>query len=104
MEQARMVKDAKKIERIRAAVLMGADLFDSALAAIRPGVMETQVAAEMEYAARRAGAEAHVFPHHRCCRTAVGLASRAGFPDGGTGQGIRGLRLRCYTLPIIVPI
>ena len=61
VEQARMVKDAQEIQRIRAAVLMGADLLIRHLTAIRPGVMETQVAAEMEYAARRAGAEAMSF-------------------------------------------
>jgi Xaa-Pro aminopeptidase len=87
VEQARMVKDPQEIQRIRAAVRMGADLFDSALAAIRPGVMETQVAAEMEYAARRAGAEAMSFPTIVAAgkRSALphGRASRTGIPARG---------------------
>jgi Xaa-Pro aminopeptidase len=57
LERARMVKDATEMERIHAAVLLGTRLFDRALEVIRPGVRENQVAAEMEYAARRAGAE-----------------------------------------------
>src|SRR6202040_840231 len=56
VEQARMVKDAQEIEHIRAAVILGASLFDVALATIRPGIKESEVAAEMEYAARKAGA------------------------------------------------
>ncbi len=83
VEQARMVKDDQEIECIRAAVLAGARLFDRALETIRPGVLETDVAAEMEYSARRAGAEAMSFetiiasgersalPHGRASRTAI---------------------------------
>ena len=55
----------------------------------------------MEYAARQAGAEAMSFPDHHCFRRAVGAASWPGFADGGPGQGIRGLRLRCYTLRLL---
>src|SRR5882672_6960538 len=57
VERARMVKDADELERIRAAVNLGAKLFDRALEVLRPGVREVAVAAEMELAARRAGAE-----------------------------------------------
>jgi Xaa-Pro aminopeptidase len=76
VERARMVKDAQEIERIRAAVLMGAGLFERALAAIRPGVTEAQVAAEMEYAARQAGAEGMSFP------TIVASGDRSSLPHG----------------------
>ncbi|HXP15576.1 MAG TPA: Xaa-Pro peptidase family protein [Terriglobales bacterium] len=62
VEQARMVKEAVEIRRIRDAVTLGASLFDRALELIRPGVAETEVAAEMEYTARRAGAQAMSFP------------------------------------------
>ena len=62
VEQARMVKDPDELERIRAAVKMGATLFDRALQVLRPGAKEAEVAAEMEYAARRAGAEGMSFP------------------------------------------
>ena len=62
VERARMVKDSDELVRIRFAVVLGAKLFDRALEVLRPGVKETEVAAEMEYTARRAGAEEMSFP------------------------------------------
>src|SRR5213080_543903 len=44
VEQARMVKDPNELERIRAAVKLGATLFDRALQVLRPGVKEAEVA------------------------------------------------------------
>ena len=57
-----MVKDEDELKRIRAAVNLGAKIFDRAVEVIRPGVSEVEVAAEMELAARRAGAEQMSFP------------------------------------------
>src|SRR5579864_6188536 len=57
VERARMVKDADELDRIRAAVALGAKLFDRALEVLRPGARETEVAGEMENAARRGGAQ-----------------------------------------------
>ncbi len=57
VERARMVKDDDELGLIRSAVQLGATLFDRALEVLRPGVKETDVAAAMEYAARRAGSE-----------------------------------------------
>ena len=96
IERARMVKDAEEIERIRAAVLLGAGLFDRALQVIRPGVNETKVAAEMEYAARKAGAQAMSFS------TIIASGKRSALPHGRASQRrsrrrVRSLRLRCYT-------
>jgi len=62
VERARMVKDAAEIVRIRRAVELGASLFHIARKKIRPGVTEVEVAAAMEYEARRAGAEGMSFP------------------------------------------
>jgi Xaa-Pro aminopeptidase len=62
VERARMVKDADEILRIRRAVALGASLFNVALKKIRPGAREVEVAAAMEYKARRAGAEGMSFP------------------------------------------
>jgi Xaa-Pro aminopeptidase len=62
VERARMVKDAAEILRIRRAVELGASLFRLACKKIRPGVTEVEVAAAMEYEARRAGAEGMSFP------------------------------------------
>ena len=76
VEQARMIKEPEEIDRIREAVLLGASLFDCALKTIRPGTKETEVAAEMEYAARRAGAEAMAF------ETIVAAGQRSALPHG----------------------
>ena len=76
VEQARMVKDADEIARLRAAVALGASLFDRALEVIRPGVMESEVAADMEYAARQAGAEEMSFP------TIIAAGKRSALPHG----------------------
>jgi Xaa-Pro aminopeptidase len=62
IERARMVKDAEELGKIRAAVRLGATLFDRTLETLRSGVKETDVAAEMEYAARQAGAAEMSFP------------------------------------------
>jgi len=62
VEPLRMVKDAEEISRIRAACQLGADLFKKLTDAIRPGVTESQAAGELEFAARRAGAEQMSFP------------------------------------------
>jgi len=76
IERERMVKDEDEIEKIRAAVLLGASLFDVALKTIRPGVKEVEVAAEMEYAARCAGAEAMSF------ETIIAAGPRSALPHG----------------------
>lgn len=61
VERARMVKDANEIRLIRAAVKLGATLFRIACAHIKPGVPEVEVAAAMEFEARRQGAEGMSF-------------------------------------------
>jgi Xaa-Pro aminopeptidase len=76
VERARMVKDEDELELIRAAVQLGAKLFDRALQVLRPGVRESEVAAEMEYAARRAGAEEMSFP------TIIASGARSALPHG----------------------
>jgi len=87
VERARMVKDADEIARLRAAAVLGASLFERALEVIRPGVRENEVSAEMEYAARRAGAEEMSFPTIIAAgkRSALphGRASRAAIPSRG---------------------
>ena len=76
VEQFRIRKDAEEVERIRAAVQLGSDLFPSALSAIRPGVAETEVAAELELSARRAGADGMSF------ETIVAAGIRSALPHG----------------------
>jgi Xaa-Pro aminopeptidase len=76
VEQARMVKDAEEIAAIRSAVDLGASLFDRALATIRRGVPELAVAAEIEYFARKNGAEGMSF------ETIIASGARASLPHG----------------------
>jgi Xaa-Pro aminopeptidase len=80
VEQIRMVKDAEEIERIRHAVLLAARLFDTVLETLRPGVRESEVAAEMEYAARQAGAEGMSF------ETIIAAGERSALPHGRASQ------------------
>jgi Xaa-Pro aminopeptidase len=76
VERDRMVKDGDELDRIRAAVALGAKLFDRALEVLRPGVKETDVAGEMEFAARRGGAEEMSFP------TIIASGARSALPHG----------------------
>jgi Xaa-Pro aminopeptidase len=80
VERARMVKDNDELLRVRAAVRLGATLFDRALEVLRPGIRETEVAAEMEYAARCAGAEQMSFP------TIVASGARSALPHGRASE------------------
>jgi Xaa-Pro aminopeptidase len=83
VERDRMVKDSDELDRIRAAVALGATLFDRVLEVLRPGVKETDVAGEMEFAARRGGAEEMSFP------TIVASGARSALPHGrASGQAI----------------
>jgi Xaa-Pro aminopeptidase len=76
VEQARMVKDGDELNRIRAAVALGATLFDRAVEVLRPGVKETEVASEMEFAARQGGAQEMSFP------TIIASGARSALPHG----------------------
>jgi Xaa-Pro aminopeptidase len=87
VERARMTKDADEIRLIRAAAKVGASLFQTARHAIENGKKESEVAAEMEYTARRADAEGMSFPTIVLGgkRSALphGRASRNPIPHGG---------------------
>jgi Xaa-Pro aminopeptidase len=76
VEDLRAIKDADEIEQIRAAVLLAANLFQTALSTIRPGATESLVAGEMELQARRAGAEGMSF------HTIVAAGPRSALPHG----------------------
>jgi Xaa-Pro aminopeptidase len=80
VERARMVKDEFELERLRTAVRLGASLFEVALRAIRPGAPEVEVAAEMELAARRKGAEGMSF------ETIIASGKRSALPHGRASQ------------------
>jgi Xaa-Pro aminopeptidase len=72
----REVKDADEIARMRRAAKVGCSLFDVALEHIAAGVAEAEVAAQMELAARRAGADGMSF------ETIVASGKRSALPHG----------------------
>jgi Xaa-Pro aminopeptidase len=82
VEQTRVVKDVEEIKRLRAAVLLGSSLFDVVLKAIRPGTREIEVAAELEYAARRAGADGMSFD------TIIASGPRSALPHGRASEAV----------------
>ncbi|MCL7454225.1 MAG: Xaa-Pro peptidase family protein [Anaerolineae bacterium] len=57
LSELRMVKEPGEIERIRAAAQVAGAGMAAAIEAVKPGLTESQVAAEAEYALRQAGAE-----------------------------------------------
>ncbi len=76
VERSRMVKDPRESALIKDAVALGAGIFDRGLEVLRPGVKEVEVAAEMELAARRGGAEEMSFP------TIIAAGTRSALPHG----------------------
>ena len=86
VERMRMVKDPAEISKIRAACHLGVALFDRLLEVVRPGVSETQVAGELEFEARRLGADQMSFP------TIVAAGSRSALPHGRASHAILPLR------------
>jgi Xaa-Pro aminopeptidase len=72
----REVKDADEIARMRRAAKTGCSLFDVALEHVAVGVSETEVAAQLELAARRAGADGMSF------ETIVASGKRSALPHG----------------------
>lgn len=80
MSEMRIVKDSDELERIRASAKVADAGMKAAIEVIKPGITESQIAAEAEYAMRQAGAEefwrsyvssgvrtniAHGLPSHR---------------------------------------
>ena len=74
VEALRLIKDAGELRLIRASVDLATSLLDVAMKAIRPGITETEVAAEMEYAARCRGTEGMSFD------TIVASGTRSALP------------------------
>ncbi len=76
VEQLRLIKDAEELALIRQAVIAGAAPLKAVLKAIRPGVTELRVAAEIEFAAREHGATGMSF------ETIVASGARSALPHG----------------------
>lgn len=82
VDRIRMVKDEHELELIKEAVIVGADLLTPAIETIRSGIRESEVAAEIEYAARRWGAEGMSF------ETIVAAGERSALPHGRASNAL----------------
>jgi Xaa-Pro aminopeptidase len=78
----RMVKEPAELDAIMDAALLGCRLFDLVLPKIRAGVAETNIAAELEYAARKHGAEGMSF------ETIVAGGERSALPHGVASRAL----------------
>ena len=76
IEQLRMIKDAEEISKIRAACQLGAALFEKLTTFLQPGISESEAAGQLEFAARKAGAEQMAFP------TIIAGGARSALPHG----------------------
>jgi Xaa-Pro aminopeptidase len=61
VERLRCVKDAAEIDQIRKAARLGSHVMEETIRTIRPGITELEVAAEIVYRMRRAGASGESF-------------------------------------------
>jgi Xaa-Pro aminopeptidase len=80
VERMRMVKDAEEVVQLQAAVMLASGLFEVLVHGIKPGTSESHVAAELEYVARRSGAQGMSF------ETIVAAGARSAMPHGVASQ------------------
>jgi Xaa-Pro aminopeptidase len=76
VEELREIKDADEIARIRAACHLGVKLFQRLRKLLRPGISEAEVAGDLEFNARKKGAEQMAFP------TIIASGNRSALPHG----------------------
>ena len=76
IEPLRQLKDPDELAIISEAALIGCRLFEEILTVIRPGMTEIDLAAELEYRARRKGAEGMSF------ETIAASGARSALPHG----------------------
>jgi len=90
VEALRMVKDEQEIDQIRNAVEAGSRAYSETLGALRIGMSELEVAAEIEYRMRLCGAERPAF------ETIVAFGERSALPHARPGT--RKLRANEFVL------
>lgn len=74
--QLREVKDAAELCQMEEAALLGCRIFEQILPYLRPGASEVSIAAELEYGARKLGAEGMAFD------TIIASGPRSALPHG----------------------
>lgn len=83
VEPLRLVKDEQELALMAEAAGIGCRLFEHLMGILRPGLKETEVAAELEFQARRHGAEGMSF------ETIVASGVRSSLPHGrATGTAL----------------
>jgi Xaa-Pro aminopeptidase len=97
VERLRMRKDAQELALMRKAALLAGEVLESALKMIRPGVRESEIAAEIEYQMRQRGASGPSFP------TIVASGKRAALPHARpTAKRLRKNELVVLDLGVIL--
>ncbi|MBI4876046.1 MAG: aminopeptidase P family protein [Acidobacteria bacterium] len=79
IEDRRMIKSPAEIELIRQSMLVASRAYDRVIRAVRPGMTEAAVAAELDHQMRRLGAEGPAFP------TIVAAGPRSALPHASPG-------------------
>jgi len=77
VQSLRMVKDEEEVQLMRRAAELTSEGMKAALEAVKPGVKEYEVAAEIEYAMRKQGAGSTAF------ESSVASGAPSAFPHGG---------------------
>lgn len=80
VEDLRVRKHDDEVAAIRAAAGLATEAFAAAVAAVRPGTTEAEIAAVLEGELRRRGSEGHPFP------TIVASGPRSALPHARTGR------------------
>ena len=78
----RMIKEQAEVDVIREAIDLGCELLPTAFKALRPGKREVEVAAEIEYEARKSGAQGMSF------ETIVAAGARSALPHGVASEAV----------------
>jgi Xaa-Pro aminopeptidase len=97
VETLRMRKDAGELAQMRKAAILAGELVDFAVDLLKPGVRESEVAAEIEYQMRTRGASGPSF------ETIVAFGDRAALPHARpTGKRLRKNELVVLDLGVIL--
>jgi len=97
VERLRMKKDAQELAIMRKAAILVGEVFESVLKLIRPGVRESEIAAELEYQMKKRGASGPSF------ETIVASGPRGAFPHARpTAKKLRKNELVVLDLGVIL--
>jgi Xaa-Pro aminopeptidase len=97
VEAQRMHKDALEVAQMRKAAILAGEIVQFAIGLLKPGIRESEVAAEIEYQMRKRGASGPAF------ETIVAFGERAALPHARpTGKRLRKNELVVLDLGVIL--